>query len=137
MKPSFFFPLLCFLFQIQPVFSDTSPTAQFSREVARQVFGVGNPKSILNCSILLNKTWAYPNAQATSFCNDAETSFVRYCLVEQKIKHPQGADMDKLKHTYALARQDTILKLEGCVLAIEATISGNTSVLEGSGFNGY
>lgn len=117
---SLFFGSVAALAQISP---SQEPSVEFSKAVATQVAGSGAAThGILNCPILLNKQWAYPNAQVTAFCNDAETACLRYALILQQIKLAKGATyLAKLKRDVGFAWNDTQLRLWGCALSIEAS----------------
>ncbi len=142
MKSYFFLALFFFLYESQSAFAQANfplakPFVTFSPKASRELFGIGNPRKILNCPILMAQQWAYSNAQVVSFCNDAQTSCVRLGLLEQKLKNPVGFDMEKLKKDYFLTVNDVQLKLRGCQLAIESTVTGSSSVVEGAGFSNY
>lgn len=108
------------------------PSVEFSKKVAEQVAGAGEgTRGILNCHILLTKEWAYPNAQVTAFCNDAETSCLRYALILQRLKIEKGAaNIRKLKNDASLGWNDTELRLRGCQLAIEASANNYDFISE-------
>lgn len=130
MKPYFLLTILCFLFENQPVFSQASPFVELSRAAAIALFGVGQ-KRVLNCSTLVNKSWAYPSAQVVPFCNEAETSCLRYGLMEEKMAKAKGATFERVKKDFFLARDDVMLKLRGCQLALEASVT-DPSALPGA-----
>jgi len=133
MKPYFFLSVLCFLFKSDAIASPMSPSFEFSRNVATQLYGAGR-KGVLNCDVLINKQWSYPNAGVTSFCNEAQTSCLRLGLVEQALKKP-SKDIERLKKDYALALNHLEMSLSGCYLAIEATISNAQSIDKAAGFS--
>lgn len=133
MKSYFFLSILCLLFENQAVLSQSSyPTPSFalSREAASQLFG-GGSKGILNCTTLLNKDWAYPNGQVVPFCNEAETSCLRYGLIAEKLTNATGNTLERVKRQQSLAWDDVSLKLRGCQLALEASLS-NANFLPGT-----
>lgn len=143
MKHYFFLISLCFLFENQVVFSQSTPSVQFSPGVADKLMGEsrkhtpgGAPNGVLTCSALLLKTWAYPNAQVTPICNDALYSCVRYGLIVQRLKTATGELLTLLKNDYSLAFNDALMRLRGCQLAIEATLSNQQSLLDAAGYYG-
>ncbi len=141
MKPLVLWIALFFLCESSPSFSQASsqdePFVTFSPKAAREIFGVGNPRRILNCRILLAQEWAYSNAQVVSFCNDAQTSCVRLALIEKALKTSSKLNKEKIKQDHDLGIEDVKLRLRGCQLAIESTVTGSSSVLEGSGLPTY
>ena len=131
-----------FFLKTFPAFSQASsanePFVTFSPQAAREIFGVSNPKKRrLDCPVLLAQEWAYSNAQVVSFCNDAQTSCVRLALIEKNLKKQNPLNQKNLEKDHLLAIDDVKLKLRGCQLAIESTITGSSSVLEGSGLSTY
>ena len=128
---SLFFGSVAALAQTYP--SD-APVVEFPKAIATQVAGSGDAShGILNCPILLNKQWPYPNAQVTAFCNEAETGCLRYALILQQMKVAKGAaHLTRLKRDAALAWDDTQLRLRGCELSIEAS-ANNTDFISNLG----
>jgi len=127
MRSCFFFTLFYFLFGNHLVYCQSTPAVELSEKTAVQILGatgLTRAKRTLNCTTLLNKDWAYPNAQVTGFCYDAETACLRYGLIIQAIKNGKGeAELTRLKQDFALAVNDVALRLRGCQLAIEASVS--------------
>lgn len=113
------------------------PFVEFSKAIAIQVAGSGNAThGILNCHILLGKQWAYPNAQVTAFCNEAETGCLRYALILRQMKLTKGAIyLARLKRDIGLAWNDTQLRLRGCALSIEASANNVDFISELGGKN--
>lgn len=108
------------------------PSVEFSKAIMTQIAGVTEgAKGVLNCQTLLNKQWAYPNAQVTAFCNEAETGCLRYAMI---LKYMQRARSEvhaaRLKGDASLAWNDTQLRLRGCALAIEASVNNSNFIYE-------
>ncbi len=127
MKLYFSFLALYSLLLVDRAMSQSTPAVEFSSQTATQILGAGGlskTKRILNCTTLLNKDWGYPNAQVTGFCYDAETACLRYGLIISAIKYGVGeAHLENLKKDLALAVNDVALRLRGCQLAIEASVT--------------
>jgi len=117
---SVFFGSVAAFSQIYP---SQAPFVEFSKEVAIKVAGTGDAThGILNCPILLGKQWAYPNAQVTAFCNEAETGCLRYALIFRQVKLAKGETrLKRLQRDMSLAWNDTQVRLAGCAAAIEAS----------------
>jgi hypothetical protein len=137
MKPYFFLSAFCFLVGNSPAFSAVGnqqpvspdpPFVVFPKKLAVRLFGTGS-NGIMDCALLLSHNWPYPNAQVTGPCNDAETSCLTYGLIRQKNRREGnlGAEL-------AVAARDAQLRLTGCQLAIEATMSNTNSLGESAGY---
>ncbi len=149
MKSILFTSAFLLLLQTIPAFADTppgpSPSVTFAPGISSQIFGTGTPeakKNALSCDLLINQTWPYPNAQVTGICQDATTSCIRYKLIQKNQEKAKEGRLNTLKTNLPVAYKDAEMKILGCVVAIEATISGdlllnntsgNTTVGGGSG----
>jgi hypothetical protein len=137
MKCVFFISALCFFCGNFPVFAEDIPYVHFSPEVASLLFGnknPSNPKGVLDCRVLVAHSWPYPNSQVTPICTDAEIACLRYGLLSKSLKEAKGAKLERLKKDFAMSHSDVYLRLRGCQLAIEATISQTASLVEAAGF---
>lgn len=146
MKLYFFLIALCFLMNNQIAFSQTSrlpkgnpalayPAIELSKKIAEQVF-IDKGQRYINCPILLDNSWAFPNGSVNAICTDAELACLRYGLLIQKIQTAKGKLLEELKKTLALEKNEVTLRLRGCQLIIEATVpSNNKSLAEAAGYN--
>ena len=139
MKFNFFLTAFCLVLLNQAVSSQTDPSVVFSPGVAAQVTGNPSQTGELNCKILINKTWPYPNSQVSPICDDATTSCIRYSLIQKSLKKAKGERYKELQEDLPTARKDVKMKLMGCVEAIEATINNSNSLTDiaGYGSSGY
>ena len=143
MKPYFFLVTLCFLMDSQVTFSQTTvtnpnselyyPAIELSRKLAEQIF-VEKPQKFLNCPILFDNSWDYPNGSSIALCDDAQTACLRYGLLIQKMKTAKGKLLEELKKTLVLEKDEVKIRLRGCQLILEATISGEKSLTEAAGY---
>lgn len=142
MKSYLLFVLVCFFSFCSQADPNKEPSVVFPKQVLKQVAGIGSTqkyKGVFTCKDLLTKTWAYPSAQVTSFCYDAETSCMRYDLIQQmrtSKTSPQNENLQipgNVQGNLAFAHDDAQVKLEGCVLAIQATMTGSNLVLPPTG----
>lgn len=120
------------------MFAEDMPYVEFSPEVASLLFGSknpSNPKGVLDCKVLVAHSWPYPNSQVTPICTDAEIACLRYGLLSESLKIAKGAKLERLKKDFALSHSDVYLRLRGCQLAIEATMSQTFSLVEAAGFD--
>ena len=140
MKFYFFLTAFCFLFENSVVFAQEGPSVLFSPGIPGRLMGMGNTSSksrILDCRSLLTKLWAYPNAQVTGICNEAEIACLRYGLSQEALKKGKEAITENFKATLPLIRNDAQLKLRGCQLAIEGTLSGFKSMPGAAGYSTF
>ncbi len=157
MKHYFFLGALCFLcngnLEAQN-YSGTktpsqSPSVALPAEVASVVLGSSNylnPNAgsrIFDCSALLNRSWAYSNAQMVLVCGEAETACIRYGMLQQTLLNQQqaaaqgqqgGFPMEALNSAIELCRTEVQFKIVGCAVSLESLSGSNASLLNKSGF---
>jgi hypothetical protein len=143
MKSTFFMAILCFFLKSSAAialgtYPQIGPSVPFSPEMAVMLFGrmnPDNPNGELNCRILVAHSWPYTNSQVTPLCTDAEVACLRYGLLHQNLRSAKRAKAETLKKNIAASYADVMLRLLGCVLAIEATATTNSSLVEAAGFD--
>ncbi len=146
MKYYFFLVAFCFLFESQAAFSQyiapadktkhklfayDDPTVEFSSKLMRELGGMSNAraaKGTLSCSMILTKDWAYPSAEVTPFCFDAQTSCMRYDLMQQQLKIVKGKQRDFVEKALPEMYKNTLFTLYGCKIALEASMTGSLTL---------
>ncbi|EKE09967.1 MAG: hypothetical protein ACD_16C00099G0025 [uncultured bacterium] len=120
--------------------TQTEPSVPFSSTYIKKLAGVSNSmngNNRLNCSFLLKKTWAYPNALVTPFCYNAETSCVGLQLFTTYMQNAKGSDLSDMKATYPYIRANVLMNLYACAEALQATLTNNKVVLPSFGYYTY
>jgi hypothetical protein len=143
MKPCFFLITLCFFINSQGAFSQAVttkpqselyyPAIEISAQLSQQIF-VDKTQKVINCPILFDNSWDYPNGSSIALCDDAQLACLRYGVLVQKIKTATGALLEELKKTLVLQKDEVKLRLRGCQLMLEATVSGEKTLQEAAGY---
>lgn len=110
------------------LFELEDPSVEFSVKYMGQLSGMANAreaKGKLSCSVILNKDWAYPNALVTPFCFDAQTNCIRLDLIQQQLKTEKEPFLEVVKKAYPMMRENALLSLYGCKMALEASLNGS------------
>lgn len=113
------------------------PTVDFSTKYLRQLSDATTAmkaKGKMNCTLLLNKTWAYPSALVTPFCYAAETNCISLNLLENAMSTATGQELENMKKSHAFLVQNVYMNLHTCVKALEAALTNNTTVLPPLGY---
>jgi hypothetical protein len=134
-----FYFFLCFLMNSQAAFSqaDVKPTPtkptpalaypaiRISKELS-QALSLGEKKTI-NCQNLLSTSLTYPNGSAVALCDDAQLACLRYGLLVKEIEETAKSKhlyLEELKKTLVIEKQEIMIRLRGCELALKRTIHG-------------
>lgn len=144
MKPYFFLIALCFLLGSQLAFSQENmpkqnlsplayPAIALSKELAEQIF-VGKKSKYLNCPAFFESTIQFTNSYANAVCDEAVIACLRYGLLVQKMKTTTGKLLEELKKTLVLEKVEVKMKLRGCQLVLESSLSDTRPVPEIAGY---
>jgi len=141
MKAYFFLIILCFLTTNQMTFAQKAqpnaelyyPAIQLSNALREAIFLDQNQK-VLNCPILFNNSWDYPNGTSIALCDDAQLACLRYGLLIQRIKTATGKLLEELQKTLVLEKNEVTIRLRGCHLILEATVPIEKSLEEAAGY---
>lgn len=117
--------------------SPNEPTVDFPTKYLRQLSDgttAMKAKGKMNCTQLLNKTWAYPSALVTPFCYAAETNCISLNLLENGMRTATGQELENMKKSHAFLVQNVYMNLHTCVQALEAALTSNSSVLPPLGY---
>lgn len=144
MKAYFFLITLCFLTINQMAFSQTArpnpelyyPAIQLSNSLREAIF-LDKKVKVLNCPILFDNSWDYPNGTSIALCDDAQLACLRYGLLVQRIKTAKGKLLEELQKTLVLEKDEVKIRLRGCHLILEATIPIEKSLEEAAGYAPY
>ncbi len=80
----------------------------------------------LSCKNLLEKTWAYPNAEILSLCYDAERACLRHQLLIRELKKGHSVDTRSLEKSRIFSESEALEKLTTCILGLEySTVKGS------------
>lgn len=132
-------PLLCLIFFLSggkassapqsPEFPN--PAVDFSKAALSALAGPDvayKAKGKMNCKMLLEKEWAYPDAIIPAFCYPAETSCVSYDLFKSALATTApGPDLEDMKASLPYVIQNVLMNLYGCAQALEASLTTSTS----------
>lgn len=133
-KSYFLLSMLCFLCVSQMARSQNFPFMVFTKDSVHSV-PYENQKKDLTCRIMLTKSWAYPNGQASYPCDAAINACITQGLIQQKMKETKNAHtLQVLVRTLAQAKEEAALQIMGCQLAIESTLLSNKTVIEAAGY---
>ncbi|MBI2707089.1 MAG: hypothetical protein HYX35_02070 [Proteobacteria bacterium] len=161
MKPYFFLSAFVFLveggleaqnYNALPPTPSESPSVTIPADVVSLLLGKSdylnrNPNpSVFDCSVLLNKTWTYSNAQMFLVCGEAETACIRYGIIQQTLLTQQqekssnegntkGFSTESLKSALSACRAEVEFKLMGCATALQS-VGDSNSLINQSGFAG-
>lgn len=143
MKSYFFLFMLCIFVYQQEAFSETSkkkidpayatPAIEVSRGVSEKVF-LDPKRKWLNCPMLFNNSWSYPNGSSIALCDDAQLACIRYGLILQKMKTATGPSLAELKKVLVLSKDEVKLRLQGCELILDVTWDGTKTMQDAAGY---
>jgi hypothetical protein len=114
-----------------------SPVIHFSPGYATKVFGSGSQEArngVLNCNLLVNQVWPFPNAQVSPVCLEATISCVRFGLFVKGLEKSPEARLAQIQQSLIYAQNEVNAKLLGCVLALEGTVDGTLTLPQSSGY---
>lgn len=110
----------------------SSPTATLDPKAAQQVFGPG--RTSLDCSMLINRAWAYPDAQIKSICDEATISCASYGLLQHRTRDVKGQSLQEVQSVLDLSLQVAKMKLVACAQALEVVVTTGETFLKASGY---
>ena len=111
---------------------DPGPSVPFPVTYMRKLAGVtlaAKAKGRLDCSLLLNKTWPYPNALVTPFCYNAETSCAALHLFKTSQQKATENDLKTMNQLSPYVDANVVMNLYACAEALQATLTNNTKAL--------
>jgi len=125
--------------------SITEPSLTLPRNLTNSVTNYySKDHSNLTCHNLVYRTWSYPDATITPFCNEAEVSCLRYGFIRKAIALKKKGvklplKLSDLQRDLKLALNEVRFKLRGCQLALDYITGGPiargaTNIQEGAGF---
>lgn len=143
MKAYFFLIMFCLFTHSQGAFGEAElkhsyaeynyPAIAVTPEFSDKIF-MDPSKKLLNCPMLFNNAWEYPNGSSIALCDDAQLACIRYGLILQKIKKATGPLLRELQKTLVISKEEVKLRLRGCELVIEATGIGTQTMQEAAGY---
>ena len=143
MKFYFFLIIFCFFIHNQGAFGDAEltqhhpdteyPAIAVSSEFSDKIF-MDPQRNLLNCPMLFNNNWNYPNGSSLALCDDAQLACLRYGLIIEKMKKATGPLLAELKKTLISSKEEVKLRLRGCELVIEATGIDTKTMQEAAGY---
>ncbi|MBX9785862.1 MAG: hypothetical protein K2Y08_00845 [Alphaproteobacteria bacterium] len=113
------------------------PSVAFPTEYLRKLSDATTAmkaKGQINCTQLLNKTWAYPNALVTPFCYAAETSCTSLQLLNSAMSTAKSKELENLQKNHTFLTQTVYMNLYACVQALEAAMTNDKKVLPPLGY---
>lgn len=143
MKFYFFLIMFCLFIHNQGAFGQVEryqahplteyPAIVVSAEFSDKIF-MNPQQKLLNCPMLFNNSWNYPNGSSLALCDDAQLSCLRYGLILEKMKTSTGPLLAELKKTLVASKAEVALRLRGCELVIEATGIDTKTMQEAAGY---
>lgn len=144
MRHYFFVSTLFFLMNAPSLFAQSTPppaspdvaypALQIPEVLAEKLF-YNAEKKLLNCPLLFEGSWSYPDGYVASICNDAQLACLRYGLLVQKIKKTSnGRLLQELQKTLALEKQEVGMRLRACQIILEATLIEGKTLQESTGY---
>ena len=108
------------------------PAIQISKELSQKIF-LNTAQKVINCPILFDNSWDYPNGSSIALCDDAQLACLRYGLLIKEIETAQGKYLEELEKTLVLQKQEITIRLRGCELSLKSTINGE-ALQEAAGY---
>lgn len=109
------------------------PAIKISKKLSEAIF-LDTTRSVLNCPLLFDNSWDYPNGSSIALCDDAQLACLRYGLLQEKRKVATGRLLEELNKTLVLEKQEVGLRLRACQLVLEATTIDQKTLEEAAGY---